>query len=179
MLECSLVLARCSDLKYEHMLVLARARGFNARTRSVLGILMLDPSLLTATCCSNCFLFSKSIITNSLLFCYASCRTLTVVCSYFWTVRTMYVHIHYVWFSQIFWHFCKSITFSILYSKSTLELALKTSILGPKVESRGGSGQFFDLLGSGLLIFFFGQPILVLGHFGSSFFLQTVSIWAK
>ena len=45
MLESSLVLARCSDLKYEHMLVLARARGFNARTRSVLGILMLDPSL--------------------------------------------------------------------------------------------------------------------------------------
>ena len=44
--KCSLVLARCSDLKYEHMLVLARARGFNARTRSVLGILMLDPSLL-------------------------------------------------------------------------------------------------------------------------------------
>ena len=28
------------------MLVLARARGFNARTRSVLGILMLDPSLV-------------------------------------------------------------------------------------------------------------------------------------
>ena len=46
MLESSLVLARCSDLKYEHMLVLTRARGFNARTRSVLGILMLDPSLL-------------------------------------------------------------------------------------------------------------------------------------
>ena len=46
MLESSLVLARCSDLKYEHMLVLACARGFNAHTRSVLGILMLDPSLV-------------------------------------------------------------------------------------------------------------------------------------
>ena len=32
------------------MLVLARARGFNARTRSVLGILMLDPSLLSPIC---------------------------------------------------------------------------------------------------------------------------------
>ena len=40
-------LARTRSMLRPKIRAHARARGFNARTRSVLGILMLDPSLLS------------------------------------------------------------------------------------------------------------------------------------
>ena len=40
-------------------------------------------------------------------------------------------YLHYVRFSQFYWHFCKSIMFAFLYPKSYPVLALNTGILVP------------------------------------------------